>query len=531
MKSNVFVSAHHARGLVALGLLLPLTVGASAQNDPRHEDQKRQANANVVTMVASSASSTYTRFAEDIQNVLDDTGRDGLRVLPVLGRGGGQNFNDILFVKGVDIGTTDAEYMRYYQKQDPKLYGNINQRVQYIAKLFNAEFHVLAPRSVGSIQDFARPEGQFLEAGQHQRTGGGSRVRHPGHSGRADPSRQQAGDREAQVGRDRLHGPHERGTARRLRQHNGSRRIPPLLSLDEAAAPRDRFAKLMETYAPSQLTHEQYPQLIPPGQTVRTVAGSTVLAVYGWPEGSERYMTLTKFVNRFFDNIAKFHGPGASSKMARHQSWCQRSGSDRFKPAQQWLDAHTERVSRAGNEDVKAAFERVSWSSDNLENSLAHISPGERSVSGLPHVVEGPRAPPRRGTEPAVVAPLRALLLVAGETDWRSLRHDPHRRKPADAVLASLQASDAGTDWRARASYNLERMMVHGGRRAAEMREVARTVAELGISDRMSRATAEWQQAIGDLGLEGGEDRVDDRADRILAALDPSHSRRNSPTE
>jgi 3-hydroxyisobutyrate dehydrogenase-like beta-hydroxyacid dehydrogenase len=101
----------------------------------------------------------------------------------------------------------------------------------------------------------------------------------------------------------------------------------------------------------------------------------------------------------------------------------------------------------------------------------------------------------------------------------------------ADAVLASLQASDASTDWRARAGYNLERMMVHGGRRAAEMREVARTVAELGISDRMSRATAEWQQAIGDLGLEGGEDRVDDRADRILAALDPSHSRRNSPTE
>jgi 3-hydroxyisobutyrate dehydrogenase-like beta-hydroxyacid dehydrogenase len=98
----------------------------------------------------------------------------------------------------------------------------------------------------------------------------------------------------------------------------------------------------------------------------------------------------------------------------------------------------------------------------------------------------------------------------------------------ADAVLASLQASDAGIDWRARASYNLERMMVHGGRRAAEMREVARTIAQLGLPGRMACATAEWQQAIGDLGREGGEDRVDDRADRILAALDPgrpSHSR------
>ncbi len=50
-------------------------------------------------------------------------------------------------------------------------------------------------------------------------------------------------------------------------------------------------------------------------------------------------------------------------------------------------------------------------------------------------------------------------------------------------------------------------MMVHGGRRAAEMREVARTVAQLGISDRMSRAITEWQQTIADLGLQAGEDQ------------------------
>ena len=89
-----------------------------------------------------------------------------------------------------------------------------------------------------------------------------------------------------------------------------------------------------------------------------------------------------------------------------------------------------------------------------------------------------------------------------------------------DAVLASLQPSDPGIDWRARASYNLERMMAHGVRRAAEMREVAATVAELGLSDRMSRAIAEWQQAVGELGLDAGADLVEDRAARILAALD-----------
>jgi hypothetical protein len=91
---------------------------------------------------------------------------------------------------------------------------------------------------------------------------------------------------------------------------------------------------------------------------VRTVAGSIVLAVYGWPEGSERYMTLGKFVNRFFDNIAKFHDP------ARHSKWrdinlnAKVPGWTRFKPAQQWLDAYTERVSGAGTGDMQAEFER-----------------------------------------------------------------------------------------------------------------------------------------------------------------------------
>jgi 3-hydroxyisobutyrate dehydrogenase-like beta-hydroxyacid dehydrogenase len=158
-----------------------------------------------------------------------------------------------------------------------------------------------------------------------------------------------------------------------------------------------------------------------------------------------------------------------------------------------------------------------------------------------PHADAASRALASLGMRPGVagdqvgqastIKMVRSVMIKGIEALTAECMLAARRAGVADAVLASLQASDASTDWRARASYNLERMMVHGGRRAAEMREVARTVAELGISDRMSRATAEWQQAIGDLGLEGGEDRVEDRADRILAALDPSHSRRNSSTE
>lgn len=86
-------------------------------------------------------------------------------------------------------------------------------------------------------------------------------------------------------------------------------------------------------------------------------------------------------------------------------------------------------------------------------------------------------------------------------------------------VLASLNASDPERDWRARAGYNLERMMQHGLRRAAEMREVALTIASLGLPDEMAVATEDWQKRIGALGLTARSGEVEDRLEMIEGAL------------
>ncbi|MBA3066913.1 MAG: NAD(P)-dependent oxidoreductase [Hyphomonas sp.] len=63
-------------------------------------------------------------------------------------------------------------------------------------------------------------------------------------------------------------------------------------------------------------------------------------------------------------------------------------------------------------------------------------------------------------------------------------------------VLATL-----GGDWPERANYNLDRMLVHGLRRAAEMDEVCRTLSDLGIDPLLSRGTAARQRALGARGL------------------------------
>lgn len=94
------------------------------------------------------------------------------------------------------------------------------------------------------------------------------------------------------------------------------------------------------------------------------------------------------------------------------------------------------------------------------------------------------------------------------------------RRAGVDGrILASLQASNPGIDWPHQAAYNLERMMVHGRRRAAEMREVAATLQELGLPSALATATADWQQRIGDLALPAGEDGFAARADAVLSGL------------
>src|SRR5207302_8859714 len=118
-----------------------------------YDEKKRQANDIAVTVVVSGISCTCARFTEDIRNVVNDLGPDGVRVLPVLGVGGLQNVNDVLFLKNMDMAVVDEDNLRLLKKKDPVLYANVEQRVQYITKLYNSEFHVLARSEIKSYDD------------------------------------------------------------------------------------------------------------------------------------------------------------------------------------------------------------------------------------------------------------------------------------------------------------------------------------------------------------------------------------------
>jgi hypothetical protein len=61
-------------------------------------------------------------------------------------------------------------------------------------------------------------------------------------------------------------------------------------------------------------------------------------------------------------------------------------------------------------------------------------------------------------------------------------------------VLASLGETLPHPDWPGLARYLISRALIHGQRRAEEMREVARTVADAGLEPLLSAAIVERQQ-------------------------------------
>ena len=89
-----------------------------------------------------------------------------------------------------------------------------------------------------------------------------------------------------------------------------------------------------------------------------------------------------------------------------------------------------------------------------------------------------------------------------------------------DQVAASLKNNYPTLDWNKLSEYNIERMASHGIRRAAEMRESAQTLRELGVDPLMTVGTIERQQQLGEIGrLPQVKDAVAKGRDDMLAAI------------
>lgn len=89
---------------------------------------------------------------------------------------------------------------------------------------------------------------------------------------------------------------------------------------------------------------------------------------------------------------------------------------------------------------------------------------------------------------------VRSVMIKGIEALTAEMMLAADRAGVTQGVLASL-----GGDWAEKADYNLDRMLAHGTRRAAEMEEVAQTLRELGLEPLMTAGTVRRQRALGAL--------------------------------
>ena len=105
---------------------------------------------------------------------------------------------------------------------------------------------------------------------------------------------------------------------------------------------------------------------------------------------------------------------------------------------------------------------------------------------------------------------IKGLEALAVESMFAARRHGAE-----DAVLASLDATFPEMGWKEQLpDYLISRVAEHGKRRAAEMREAAQALRDVGIEPLMAEATAERQDALA---KEIGRQPLEPRAGKPLS--------------
>ncbi len=341
---------------LAVPMQLARTETLSRSVISNYEDKKRQTNDIAVTIVVSGLSCTCARFAEDIRNVVNDLRPDGLRVLPMLGVGGLQNLQDVLFLKNADMAVIDEDNLRLLKKRDSSLYANIEQRVQYITKLYNSEFQVIARNEIKSFADLRGKKVNFnLKDSQTEVT-----ADIVFNTLKLDTVRSYYDNDlaikkviDGEIAAMIILTGAPQAMFAKLKKEDGVHFLP----FDERSLPSPNVKQVLADYIPAELTHEQYPDLIPEGRSVPTFANRALLVAYAWPENSARYSRLAKFVQEFFGRIDQFR------EGARHPKWSEINiaanmpGWTRFKPAAVWLAEHQQRIASGDSgADLKVAF-------------------------------------------------------------------------------------------------------------------------------------------------------------------------------
>jgi uncharacterized protein len=289
-------------GIALCGLIFSCPV-AHAQFQPKRETSHdmneiaERMNANTVILVTGNPGYIFSELGNDLAAVLNDG--DEMRILPVISQGAFQNVRDVRFLKGVDLGFTTTNYLGVYRRTQE--IGDLSDKIVYIARISNDHVHVLTRSNITSLEQLSGQKVNFNSKGSGTQVSAEDIFRalkinvEEVNLGPADAFEQlKNGDIAATI----LMSAAPISIVSRVKADSGYHLLPVPYT-----------GRLMDDYIPAQLTNAEYPNLIAPGETVETIAASSVLIAYNWPRNTDRYRRIDKFVKAFFAKIAEFQKP------------------------------------------------------------------------------------------------------------------------------------------------------------------------------------------------------------------------------
>jgi TRAP-type uncharacterized transport system substrate-binding protein len=249
-----------------------------------------------IGLAAGLPEGTFLRFCAEIARALNDG--EELRVLPVVTPGATDNVKDILYLKGIDLGLTHADVFEHFRNVEK--IPNIEKRINFISEMYISELHVMVRPEINSFKDLEGKKVSFHTPGAGPSVTGpilfqrlGVKVEPVYINNAIAYEKMKQGEIFALI--------HTVGKPNDLFTKNkndaGFKFLP---------VPYDKFD---DYYVPSVFTAEDYPGYVKPGEKIETLGVQAVLAVYNWPQGSDRYRRVQRFIDYYFERFHTLHQP------------------------------------------------------------------------------------------------------------------------------------------------------------------------------------------------------------------------------
>jgi TRAP-type uncharacterized transport system substrate-binding protein len=281
----ILSSAHLNQVVAADGLAKIPVVGKRAAPSNGIAPDRGLPSAEIISGVAQSTEFT---IADEMTRAL--SGKAGARevaprVIAVAGDGGMQNIRDLITLPGVRVAIAPSALLDRVRSSGE--FGDIQNKLVYIAPLFVEEFHLLAVPTIHDIRDLS---GKIINLGQK-----GSPSAVLGHEilDRMDIKVSALNiDLDAALDEMRL------GLISATLLVSGK----PVTSLTNPRKMEGLHLVAVpywhdqdDTLLPAELQHEDYPHLIEAGDSIDTIGVNAVLFTYNWSPGTEGFNLLRTF--------------------------------------------------------------------------------------------------------------------------------------------------------------------------------------------------------------------------------------------